>query len=85
VSYQQEIRNVVSSAIDKGSHVSLDVTVAHPGTFEMKVILRNQSTSYESTFDLSNGLTPRIRRSITDWVDLVMSPRGSGGEPEIVN
>jgi hypothetical protein len=75
VSYQQDIRDVLQSkAAELNSQASFDVSVARPGSFEMKVTVTENSASHEKTFDLSNGLTPRTRRAIQEWVDLILNP-----------
>jgi hypothetical protein len=81
VSYQQEIRDVLNAkAGEHNSPARFDVTVARPGSFEMKVIMTENSASHEQTFDLSNGLTPRTRRAIQEWVDLILTPTSNTSE-----
>jgi hypothetical protein len=75
VSYQQDIRDVLTSAvIEHKSPATFEVVVARPGSFEMKAILINNSTTHEQTFDLCNGMTPRIRKSIEQWIDIILKP-----------
>lgn len=74
MSYQQDIRDVLTSAvIEHKSAATFEVVIARPGSFEMKAILKNDGITHEHIFDLANGLTPRVRRSIHQWVALVLT------------
>lgn len=75
VSYQQEIRDVLASATSVyGRPITFEVTLAPTGSFDMKVVLKDETVVHEQIFDLSNGLTPRTRKSIQHWVETVMNP-----------
>ena len=68
MSYQKEIRRVVQALADQhGYPGTFDVTVARPGSFEMKVSLRDPLPHAEQSFRLSAGLTPRVLRNIQYW------------------
>lgn len=74
MSYQQDIRDVLTSAIiEHKSAATFEVVVARPGSFDMKAILTNGSMTHEQVFDLSNGLTPRVRKLVEQWVDLILT------------
>jgi len=81
VSYQQEIRDVLTSKVGEyNSAAKFNVTIARPGSFEMKVIITKNSAIHEHTFDLSYGLTPRTRKAIQEWADLILAATSNTNE-----
>ena len=48
---------------------TFDVSVARPGSFEMKAVLTDRYGSCQEVFNLSNGLTLRTVRSIRTWFE----------------
>ena len=73
MSYQQDIRRVLDTlSRQHGYPATFDVTVARPGSFEMKVRLQGPVPAQEHIFDLSGGLTPRVQRSIAEWFTSVL-------------
>ncbi len=68
MSYQQELRKLLAELISMHSFpATFEVTVAKPGTFEMKVSRLGPPPNPEAIFDLSGGLTPRIQRLVAAW------------------
>jgi hypothetical protein len=75
MSYQEAIRRILTDlARETGRKPDIDVTVARPGSFEMKILLRDGEARYERIFDLATGLTPRTSKSIRSWFEESLSP-----------
>lgn len=75
MSYQQELRKLLAELVSEQSFpAAFDVTVAKPGTFEMKIVRRGPPPNPMAIFDLSGGLTPRTQRLVATWFGEVMAP-----------
>jgi hypothetical protein len=73
MSYQQDIRRVLATLTRQYDYpATFEVTVARPGSFEMKVSLDGPLPHQEQIFDLAGGLTPRVQRSIAEWFTSVL-------------
>jgi len=68
MSYQQELRKLLGTLSEAHNFPSsFEVTIARPGTFEMKVVRQGAEGNTPGIFDLSNGLTPRVQRAVGEW------------------
>ncbi|MES1261345.1 MAG: hypothetical protein ABUS49_06365 [Acidobacteriota bacterium] len=75
MSYQQDIRRVLATLTRQYDYpATFDVTVARPGSFEMKVSIQSPPHQ-EQIFDLAGGLTPRVQRSIAEWFISLLPPK----------
>jgi hypothetical protein len=83
MSYQQDIQRVLATLTRQyGYPATFDVTVARPGSFEMKVSLHGQAPHQEEIFDLAGGLTPRVQRSIAEWFTTVLPKKPEAEEKQ---
>jgi hypothetical protein len=70
MSYQEAIRVFLKDlSKELGKNPRFEVTIAKHASFEMKVVLMDSGSTYEQIFDLSNGLSPRTKRTIRAWFE----------------
>jgi hypothetical protein len=54
-------------AAEQGVKVRYEVNFVSTGSFDLTVKLLEPGPAREKTFDLSAGITPRIRRAVRRW------------------
>ena len=70
MTYREEIAQLLAEMDSgRGLHTHYDIAFVRTGSFDIRVTALEPGPVRENTFDLSGGLTPKIRQRIRDWVE----------------